>query len=493
MEEGLVLFETVLRFIDQLQNPHDSSECLLKFPCIIVKTPQKDNPLVHQIHTTLSDPVPYTFYLFDCDDSEGKQITDVLNQDITVGEDVTNEFDLLIVDELGTESEYLHVSFGTVLEIYEYVMNRTLLPDEKLYADIYTRRRWVSGLISVSVLSNERHNIIILGEAHNKLNVCGSRKNAINAFDFVVGLLEKNKRVFVDLYGEFPIDMKGIDHEERRLGTRALHNEYEPVCFMLELYMDLEAKGCLYNGPVDGGEICPYAGHVRFHSTDVRRSKFNNVEIYRCVYWIHVTSDGYLASTVNPSKKNMKVTLKTWCRKLHRLMRIQGGLTVSQDIENAITSLKINSQIRKMKVSEEKEVMASYYSEFQKEIKETEEQATFLRDLDLLCVRLVGDYEGENEDEDEDEDEDVDDDIITQLKNLTLNFSDVSIFLMDYYLMTRLLKGPDKKNSIIYVGNFHAIRYVELLRKMNFRSVFESTAGVPDACLDLSEMMWPYV
>ena len=91
MEKRSVLFKTVLRFIAQLQNPHDSSECLLKFPCIIVKTTQKDNPRVHQIHTTLSGPVPYTFYFFDCDDSEGKQITNALNQDITVGEDVTNE------------------------------------------------------------------------------------------------------------------------------------------------------------------------------------------------------------------------------------------------------------------------------------------------------------------------------------------------------------------------------------------------------------------
>ena len=72
---------------------------------------------------------------------------------------------------------------------------------------------------------------------------------------------------------------------------------------------------------------------------------------------------------------------------------------------------------------------------------------------------------------------------------------------MDFYLMTRLLreqikkKGEQdkKKNSIIYVGNNHAMKYVQLLRDMEFHLVFSSDTGEPKSCLDVSEMLWPYV
>jgi hypothetical protein len=55
----------------------------------------------------------------------------------------------------------------------------------------------------------------------------------------------------------------------------------------------------------------------------------------------------------------------------------------------------------------------------------------------------------------------------------------VSVFLisqMDVYLLARIFKNPEFKNIIIYVGNYHAIRYREWLDKLGFELLRETSS-----------------
>jgi hypothetical protein len=71
--------------------------------------------------------------------------------------------------------------------------------------------------------------------------------------------------------------------------------------------------------------------------------------------------------------------------------------------------------------------------------------------------------------------------LFTHTKTLT------SLFLitqMDVYLMARIFKNPEFKNVLIYVGNFHAIRYREWLKNFGFDLIQETSSETK--CINIS-------
>ena len=482
-----VQFTTVMKFMRQLYKPGNTSKCSLTFPCIIVKTDLKDNKYVSLIHKCLSGMSSlYKFYYFDCDDAESKQMTEFFTEDVRYRDNRKAEFDILIVDELSATNESVYVSFGTVRELYEYVMNRALKPDEPLSANLYTRPKWVSGLVSVSVFSSKSNKVIILGEIHDRLGTCTTRDDAINASDFFISLLEKNKRTFIDVYGEFNIQMGGYPTKERKLDTLEV-SKNQVESFMFDTQRSLDSLGCLYGGSVEG-KNCIYNDYVRFHSTDVRDSKISSMQFYSSVFWIWDSSTEYLRLSDEDSKNNVKEELKSWCKETRTIMeRVQELSTVAgmiEDIVNATEYLKIDKHISKMKIDHEKRTILIYIERFTVQLSEHLEENLFPRLLELFDALEYGNV-------------DEDSGVVEDLVNLTYPVSRISTYLMDLYLLTRLLlthRGDVRaKNSIIYVGNTHANLYKQVLTDMNFEPVFDSVRATPHyACLDISELMWPY-
>ena len=162
-----------------------------------MKNEQKDNVYLSKIIEILNRTgLLYNTYFLNCSESEIVSIANSLSDDLKDDNKKQCVFDLIVVDTLRTTSKDVHVSFGTVPEIYEYVVNRAIEPEKKLLADVYTRRRHVSGLLSVRVLSGEKSSILILGEKHNKLDNCDEKADAINADDFFsVSSRKKSTRI----------------------------------------------------------------------------------------------------------------------------------------------------------------------------------------------------------------------------------------------------------------------------------------------------------
>ena len=251
----------VSRFLVELGDHGDISECSFDFPCLIVKKTLKSSIYLSKILEMSKDTgLIYNVYLLNCNESDVLSITNILNDDIKDDNKKTSTFDLILVDESYTASEDVYVSFGTILEIYEYVVNRTIKPEEKLLADVYTRHRLVSGLVSARVLSGEKSNILILGEQHDKLDTCDEKVDVIDADKFFWSLLEKNRRTFIDVFGEFGIQMadgKKSLRERKLLGIEAL-NEITGDSFMVEIERSLTNQNCLYSSTEMSYAKCPF-------------------------------------------------------------------------------------------------------------------------------------------------------------------------------------------------------------------------------------------
>ena len=89
-------------------------------------------------------------------------------------------------------------------------------------------------------------------------------------------------------------------------------------------------------------------------------------------------------------------------------------------------------------------------------------------------------------------------DINGKLFFLTSWVSKINIYLMDYYLIARMLSthgntAEAHKKCVVYVGDGHVTTYKKILQEMGFNLVYESTPeATRSACIDISNMVWPY-
>ena len=516
----------VLTFLSELNTRGNIADCSLLVPCVIAKSEQKANCYLSKLLEILNRDNFYNVYFFDCDDAETININTTLHADLK-DNGKTNTSDIIIADGLGTATEDVYVSFGTVREMYEYVMNRTLRPEEPLFSDLYTRHKMVSGLISVSVLSGEKSNIIILGERHNKLDTCEEKEDTMNAFEFFMSLLDKNKRIFIDVFAEFAIQMGAGPLKERRQETMNISLEKRNSGFMHDVEGDLTNGGCLYGRSDSSGE-CRYKDYVKFHSTNFRWSKLSTLRFYHCIFWIYSFAHGYLVADTPEEREQNKTQLKIWCKligkHIKRVPKFDTRAGILEDFDNALDYLKINKQISKMKIERERLSLSMNIKKYRTELSEQLKDG-LLSDLKVRFERLEkGELEVKT---------------IDELEQMTYDVCFINVYLMDYYLLARMLcthveksetvsthdeksetvfahdeksetvSAHDEKsetvsahneksetvtkNCIVYVGNGHATTYKTILREMGFNIVYESAPGNPKpACLDLSEMMWPY-
>lgn len=77
------------------------------------------------------------------------------------------------------------------------------------------------------------------------------------------------------------------------------------------------------------------------------------------------------------------------------------------------------------------------------------------------------------------------------VKNISLQILNVISVFMDMYLSARLLRKFDDdsyaENSIIYVGEFHAKKYRDLMKILGAKEVFSKTSPHKTSCVDISK------
>lgn len=74
---------------------------------------------------------------------------------------------------------------------------------------------------------------------------------------------------------------------------------------------------------------------------------------------------------------------------------------------------------------------------------------------------------------------------------------DLSVLLMDVYLLARALRvfgdGTYSEHSVLYVGNYHAVNYRHLLHGMGARQLFFSDSMDGSSCVDITGLVKKYL
>ena len=477
----------LLEFLSDLNKPGDVSTCSLHVPCIVFYGTYLDFSARCEHIFDVQKSLNYRLYI--CNKEE-KSDTNLSESDLVDN----NEFQLMIVDALIKDGENIHISYGSIGEIHEYVRNRTLIPHIELKADKFTKPELVSGLLSVDVLWSKTYNktVLILGERHDQIGVCdnNSEQVSVNAHDFFFDLLDRNERSVIDVFGEFSISFKG-SIEKRRKDTRLMHpvDRKEANNFLSRTSQSLAKKNCFYANDAEY-QSCPYKNRVRFHLTDFRDTKIQTLMYYMIMFEILVR-EREAKQTGGRTAANLLSADIRMLQKYKNPKHKKQKSTLLVEVGHLFEILKINKQIENIRPEELKnrilENVGNYFHELE-DLSVHEITNTTLEFLENLKNA------GESK-----EFIKIRDDLIAHLHTVGL----VSVKLMDFYLLSRMLRNFEKpgqlaepiQHVIVYAGVAHTKAYVKTLKGLGFEPKFHAgdDSQPPNACLRVSKLTWPYV
>lgn len=476
----------MIRFLSSLSdNNHDLE---LETPCLLFYGRNEDWLDVRNLVKSIQKTMNYHLYM--C--RKGNNHRSVSNEMKRKELGEYSSFQLAIVERIGRDKE-MSISFGLVREMYDYVQAR-VLSKSRILADKFKRPEKVSGLKSVNFYESKQENkrILVLGEEHSRKGVCLDHETSFtNADDFFIGLLEKNKGIIVDVFGEFDISMYGQLQDRRDLSRKLNERHFAHNSFLHSVRRRLTSHGCLFEDRKTYRK-CPYRNHVRFHSGDIRNTRILSLMFFESVFMVSAHIAKFTASDRDMSdlsayESALLDVKKFISNNFDELCNFNAIDTLSNELDSLVSELKIRTQVDNIGNELIKNTINGQLGAFLTKVRvdmPANMFSTFARnvldlsvgkpDFDVACgsvfeINARLGYIGEN--------------------------------LMDFYIMSRIFSAVNKKpgiidapveNIVVYVGDSHAQKYRDILLSVGFHTVYSSVSKDGNMCLDISALMWPY-
>lgn len=341
------------------------------------------------------------------------------------------------------------------------------------------------GPVSLSEHYNGKLNkhIYIFGDEHIIEAKCNTKKNEIDISTFLADLVSTNEKSKypIDIYLESQYKLKGKEYQSNIIPHWI--NRIENRFF-----------NCLQSDK----SKCEYK-NTRFHYSDLRPTYFYNfISYYDLIYNIYIFSlrkdqiripknlniikNHYNLTPEELEKSNLNTPLNSF-----GVFKYRYDLVPWKNLEDLMKNnndkiasiLKISKQFDNVK---NKEVIEYYENTLKKKlykcIDSIRDNLSFIKSFIYL---KIGDIQNN----------------LTIYKNFLYNVEFLtSIF--DSYLLGRMFRtfqnSPDPQKIILYVGEAHAEKYREILRKLNFtfKESKSKRYGYDFQCINLSSFHLPF-
>ena len=360
------------------------------------------------------------------------------------------------------------------------ILNEELKKQESLQSQP-PEKNYVSGLVSLSLHVSDKYKrrILILGEHHNKDDLCNKSVDSIDADNFLYALLDKHGESLLDVFIEsnyqFLID--DTDNAKKFYDFK----EYNPkgkANFMHDVTRKLANQNCLAYHQQDNPAKCPYK-NKRIHLIDIRES--HDIDI---INLFQIVSDikRFLRDRRKYNAEHMKYYIKyIEYYKFDTNKKIQDGLKrlfSSRKFAKAVNTT--HDFIRKKLIQKMKEIANRDYSIFTSEniiklINET--LKTTIHDNNIFQYFKIegkGDYEKVNE-------------LVHTRADIMDIYAIARVFRRFDYNSKREINGPIN-DVIIYAGDYHCAVYRKFLDELKFDKLFEAKVadGQQNACLNIT-------
>lgn len=313
---------------------------------------------------------------------------------------------------------------------------------------------YVSGLLSLSILkrtdSSNPMTIILMGEKHNKDDICVSPAKSIPANELFFWLLKSSGTNLLDVFLEMNF-APTID--KTKLSKRYYEAEYgfrttsEPVSFMEKTERILSYNDCFKKLDLDTKACSQHTDHVRFHIADARGSEP-----------IKLISDIWdLCLSINKTYPRIRAEnqLQVWNKVQTKVKELLGASTAFDAgtyIDEILKKIKAEQQVLKITTDATAKAVLEKFK--------TDTITSTLTDgLKAAFENIKGATS-----------------IPTTDPSTDWKYTDVInplfLFFMDYYLLARVFRDYDTKsgringpakNVIIYAGNAHIKNYIKAL------------------------------
>jgi hypothetical protein len=340
----------------------------------------------------------------------------------------------------------------------------------------------VSGLLSLSILKRTGSipmTIILMGEKHNKNDICVSPTKSIPANELFFWLLKNSGTNLLDVFLEMNF---APTTDKTKLSKRYYEAEYgltttnEPVSFMEKTERILSYNDCFKKLGLNTKACSQHTDHVRFHIADARGSE--PIKLISDI-WELCLSIGQPNPRI-PLENQAKVWNEVQT-KVKKLLSATPTFDAGTYIDEILKRIKAEQQVSKITDSAAKSVLEKFKTDTIKD-----DLKTKLKDVFENIKAATS--------------------IPTTNPSTDWDYTDVInplfLFFMDYYLLARVFRGyatksgkinGPTKNVIIYAGNEHIKNYIKVLTSTPtalFTSEFSAvTASAPVAhvaCLTLS-------
>ena len=338
---------------------------------------------------------------------------------------------------------------------------------------------YISGLLTFAVYKSDKLNKIIylLGEQHDYKDICDIKENDIiehyDADKLFFALLNdsirgknngiyKNKLdiFFEDVYD--PIKIKFVDKNEIKeyitsFSKITKNSIYDKNCY--PSYLKNKEKNY---------EICVYDPYVRFHHADLRHLDDSFIKYINTIYLLYLAGDKdnietNLFSQFIANRKNYDTQYVSDLYTSSKFMNKINKQIDNINNEHGVKDLLIN-EIKKMKENCEKLVNSG-------ELSYTNILKMFIRDK----LKII-------------------------IDKINLFYDDI----MDIYLLSRIFRSFDinkessykSSNIIIYTGNYHIQKYLEILKKLDFQEKYNFNSSNDlgkQACLKINDFDIEYI
>ena len=342
-------------------------------------------------------------------------------------------------------------------------------------------KKYVSGLVSLSLYSSEKYKrrILILGEKHNKDDLCNKSVDSIEADEFLYGLLDKRGESLLDVFIQSNyrfLKDDYADNAEKFYDFKEYNPKYE-ANFMHDVTRKLANQNCLAYHQQDNPVKCPYK-NKRIHLIDIRRS--HDIDIIK-LFQIVIDIKRFLMDRRKYNAELMKHYIK--CIENYKFdtnKKIQEGLErlfSSRKFTKAINTT--HNDIREKLILKMKEIKNRDYSIFTSEniitlINETLKTEIYDNNiLHYFKIEGKGDY--------------------VKVSELVRTRDDI----MDIYAIARVFRRFDYNprreingvinDVIIYANDYRCAVYRKFLYELNFDKLFEANvADGQETCLDIT-------
>lgn len=336
-------------------------------------------------------------------------------------------------------------------------------------------------VLSLNYFTSEKYNkrIYIFGEQHTTNNTC-SVKNTVtsNVYDFINKNIKFSDK-FIDIFIELAYVPKNYFKNNK-------YKKKENLDSTLRKFED-KYKNCLYLK-----RNCQYP-NVRFHYTDVRLTDFlenksfyinlseNIIGLY---YNIEYGDLLYYQSTLLNLRELLNNNIyKKERNKFLKCMNSNNVDNVIKYLSEIYKHTKIDKQQEKIKDDHVKSVLMEYLRSFISNIKFDFIGKNIQKIINSLPYKKKPDIKQLNE-----------------FNKLRAEQEDLDVPFMDIYLMARVFRkfkqikyqnSKEPENIIIYVGDYHAQNYSNILKTLNFKNEFSISRVDNNNCIDISKLKQP--